>query len=59
MSTALQNIRAAHFELERRVNRAVRTQVGDRARLGELRNQGLALARAAEIFTEAREEQEN
>ena len=43
MDTQLHNIRAAYAELERRVQIALRTQVGDATRLRALRSEVLAL----------------
>ena len=42
------NIRAAYSLLEHRVFQAVQTQVGDAARLGEVRQEVLSLLQAAE-----------
>ena len=47
-STQLDNIRAAYSELLQQVNVALRTQVGDVARLQEVRSRILALGRAAD-----------
>ena len=44
MSTQLQRIRDAYLALTRRVEVALRTQVGDSTRLREVRAQALALA---------------
>ena len=43
MDTQLNNIRAAYAELERRVQIALRTEVGDATRLRALRSEALAL----------------
>ncbi len=47
-SVILNNLRTAYAELLRRVNTALRTQVGDAPRLREVRAQALALRAAAE-----------
>lgn len=44
----LTNLRLAYLELERRVNRALNTQVGDRERLGEVQDQVLCYIQAVE-----------
>ena len=48
MSEPLNNLRAAYHVLEGRVNRALRTQVGDVPHLEEQRVQALQLLHAAE-----------
>jgi hypothetical protein len=48
MAQPLDNLRAAYHELERRVITALRTQLGDAGRLGEIRGQVLQLLGAAE-----------
>ncbi|KAI0701775.1 hypothetical protein C8Q76DRAFT_825493 [Earliella scabrosa] len=47
MADPLNNIRGAYAELDRRVHRALRTQVGDAPRLREVRSQALSLWAAA------------
>ena len=44
----LTNIRAAYFDLERRVQVALRTQLGDATRLRAVRSEALALRAAAD-----------
>ncbi|KAL7277987.1 hypothetical protein ACG7TL_007940 [Trametes sanguinea] len=48
MDPRLNNLRLAYAELMGRVNTALRTQVGDRVRLNDVRTQVLSLAMAAE-----------
>lgn len=48
MADALNNIRSAYHVLTNRVETALRTQVGDSARLGLARTEVLSLAAAAE-----------
>ena len=48
MSFQLDNLRAAYSELLTRVQTALRTQIGDAARLGLVRAEALQLAAAAE-----------
>ena len=43
----LDNFRQAYCELEQRVHRALRTQLGDVGRLTEVRTQALSLLQAA------------
>ncbi|KAH9934591.1 hypothetical protein B0H21DRAFT_77070 [Amylocystis lapponica] len=49
MSRPLDNLRAAHEVLRGRVERALRTQLGDSIRLGQQRAQALSLLEAAEL----------
>lgn len=44
----LTNLRLAYLELERRVDRALNTQVGDRERLGEVQDEVLSYIQAVE-----------
>ncbi|CDO75561.1 hypothetical protein BN946_scf184858.g1 [Trametes cinnabarina] len=48
MDSRLNNLRSAYVELMGRVNTALRTQVGDRVRLNDVRTQVLSLGMAAE-----------
>ena len=48
MDPRLDNLRRAYGELLARVNTALRTQVGDTLRLGEVRAQVLSLGAAAD-----------
>ena len=47
-SSVLDNFRAAYYVLEERVIRALQTQLGDAARLGEQRTHALSLLQTAE-----------
>ena len=47
----LDNLRSAYSTLDERVQRALRTQVGDATRLSETRGQVLALLQAAELVS--------